>query len=882
MKWVYLFEEGSIKDKDLLGGKGAGLAEMTRVGLPVPPGFTITTKACGEYSKEGESFLKKIEDEIKEGIISIERKTGKKFGSRKNPLLLSVRSGARFSMPGMMDTVLNLGLNDETVEGLSEMMRNERAAWDAYRRFISMFGDIVLGIEREKFDEILGRYTRSRDTLTLSVEQLKNLVKEFKLLVEKERGGFPSDPWEQLLLSIQAVFNSWNNPRATTYRNQYKISHDLGTAVNVQAMVFGNAGEKSATGVAFTRNPSTGEKKIYGEYLMNAQGEDVVAGIRTPLPISELERELPDAYKEFLSTCELLERHFKDVQDLEFTIENGRFYMLQTRVGKRTAPAAVKIAVDMAEEGLISREEALLRVDPSQVDQLLHPRIDSSAEVEVLASGLAASPGTASGEVVFDADEAEKAGAEGKKVILVRMETSPDDIHGLIAAKGVLTSRGGMTSHAAVVARGMGKPCICGCEDIKIDYERREFSVGNRKIRAGEKITIDGTSGNVILGEAPTIEPSLSGEFQQLLSWADDFRKLGVYANADLPEDVKKAREFGAEGVGLCRTEHMFFAPERLPLVQEMILCEKSEERRRILKKLLPIQRSDFKHILLAMEGLPVLIRLLDPPLHEFLPKLEDLLVEVTKLKLENKREELEKKEAMLRRVRALSEFNPMLGLRVCRLGIVYPEIYEMQARAIFEAAGELVKEGKNIDLNIMIPGVCLASEMEVLRKEIERIAGEVEKENGVSLKYKVGTMIELPRACVVADEIAKHAEFFSFGTNDLTQTVLGFSRDDAESKFIPQYLKRGVLKENPFATLDREGVGKLMKLAVELGRRSRGNLSIGICGEHGGDPSSISFCNEIGLDYVSCSPYRVPSARLAAAQAEIRKRMKEEVPDQR
>jgi pyruvate,orthophosphate dikinase len=880
-KYVYFFNEGNIKMKSLLGGKGAGLAEMTGIGLPVPQGFTITTEACIEYTKIGEKLLDRIEPQVMRGIEYTEKKAGKKFGDAENPLLLSVRSGAMFSMPGMMDTVLNLGLNDETINGLIKKTGNEVFAYDAYRRFVTMFGDIVLGIERKKFDGILDAYKERKgvkDAIELDAGTLKEIVVKFKELVKKETGkNFPAEPWEQLRLAIQAVFGSWNNPRAITYRNTYKISHDLGTAVNVQTMVFGNAGANSGTGVAFTRNPSTGEKEIYGEYLMNAQGEDVVAGIRTPKKVSAMKEELPGIYQQFVRTCKLLEKHFRDLQDLEFTIEEGTFYMLQCRNGKRTAQAGVKIAVDMVREGLIKKEEAVLRVDASQLGQLLHRRIDPSAKVSPIAKGLPASPGTATGKVIFDADTAEKAAAKGEKVILTRLETSPDDIHGLIASQGILTSRGGMTSHAAVVARGMGKPCVCGCESIKIDYDKKEFSVGNIVAKEGDVITVDGSAGDVMLGAVPTIEPQLSGEFQEILKWSDQFRRLGVYANADLPSDARKAMEFGAEGVGLCRTEHMFFAPDRLPIVQEMIMAETLEARKSALDKLLPIQRGDFKGILEAMKGFPVLIRLLDPPLHEFLPKAEELLVDITTLRITGKDEEtLKKKEEVLRRVRALSEVNPMLGLRVCRLGIVYPEIYEMQVRAIVEATIELVRGGKKVNLNIMIPGVTHINEMKFTRESAEKIAEEVMKEKGVRIKYRIGTMIEIPRAAVTADEIAQYAEFFSFGTNDLTQTTFGFSRDDAEGKFIPQYLKKGILKDNPFAVLDRDGVGKLMKTCVALGRKARKGISIGICGEHGGDPSSIEFCHEVGLNYVSCSPFRVPVARLAAAQAALRGKVKE------
>lgn len=883
-KYVYEFEEGNIGMKDLLGGKGAGLAEMASMGLPVPPGFTITTEACREYLSRGDKFLKEIEGDVRKAIERLERKTGKKFGGKENPLLLSVRSGAKFSMPGMMDTVLNLGLNDSTVQGLISQSANERFAYDAYRRFLMMFGDIVLKIDRKKFEEIFEGVKKeigARYDVEVDAENLKKVVQKFKELIRRETGkDFPQDPWEQLWLAIKAVFESWNNPRAVTYRNAYNIPHDLGTACNIQTMVFGNFGEKSGTGVGFTRDPSTGENKLYGEYLMNAQGEDVVAGIRTPKKIDEMKKEMPEVYEQLIDVRNKLESHFKDMQDFEFTIENGKLYMLQTRTGKRTAMAAVKIAVDMAKEGLISKEEALMRVDPSELNKLLHPMIDPSAKVEVVAKGLPASPGTACGKVVFDADRAVEEASKGEKVILVRPETTPDDIHGMIAAQGILTSHGGMTSHAAVVARGMGKPCVCGCEEIRVDLDRREFSVKGKVVREGDTITIDGSSGGVILGKVPMIQPKLSGEVEELLKWADEFRKLEVWANADLPVDARRAREFGAQGIGLCRTEHMFFAPDRLPIVQQMIMAESADERKKYLDKLFPIQKEDFKGIFREMHGLPVIIRLLDPPLHEFLPRLEDLLVEVTELRIRGDGEKLREKEEMLKRVRALHEANPMLGLRVCRLGIVYPEIYEMQVKAILSAALEVKREGIDVKPEIMIPGTSHVNEMKFMRDLVDRVAKDVLK--GEELHYKVGTMMEMPRACLTADEIARYAEFFSFGTNDLTQTVFGYSRDDAERSFLPAYLDKGILDSNPFATLDWNGVGKLMKMAIELGRKTRKDLHIGICGEHGGDPKSIEFCHMVGLNYVSCSPFRVPIARLAAAQAAIRGRKEIRVSDQR
>jgi pyruvate,orthophosphate dikinase len=877
-KYVYAFEEGSMEIKNLLGGKGAGLAEMTRIGLPVPPGFTITTEACNEFYAQGEKFPEGLEEQIMDNLSKLEQKIGKKFGSTENPLLVSVRSGAVISMPGMMDTILNLGLNDETVKGLIKQTQDERFAYDCYRRFIQMFGNVVLRIEHYLFEEVIDKFKQERKVVydtELDVSALQGIVEEYKKLVRKEIGeDFPQDPLKQLMLAINAVFASWNNQRAIVYRQINKIPDHLGTAVNVQSMVFGNAGNTSGTGVAFTRNPSTGEKVVYGEYLVNAQGEDVVAGIRTPQPIMKLQEEMPEVFEEFMKICNLLEQHYRDVQDIEFTIEKGKLYLLQTRNGKRTAAAAVKIAVDLVKEGIITKEEALLRVEPEQLDQLLHRRLDPDARVEVLAKGLPASPGAAVGEVVFDADLAEKLGKEGKKVVLVRTETVPDDIHGIVAAQGVLTARGGMTSHAAVVARGMGKPCVCGCEAIKIDYAQKLFKVGDVVVKEGDFITIDGSTGQVMLGEVPTIDPELSAEFQELLSWADEIRVLGVRANADTPEDARKAREFGAEGIGLCRTEHMFMDPKRLPIVQKMILAETLEEREEALAKLLPMQREDFKGILAAMAGLPVTIRLLDPPLHEFLPNEEELLVEVTKLRLQNgDPQEIAEKENLLRKVKALSEFNPMLGHRGCRLGIVYPEIYSMQVKAIIEAVVELKKEGYDVKPEIMIPLVIHSNELDIMRKLTVDTAEKIFKETGVECDYLVGTMIETPRACLTADQIAEFADFFSFGTNDLTQTTFGFSRDDAEGKFLPYYLNNKILPDNPFAVLDRNGVGQLVKLAVDKGRGVKANLKLGICGEHGGEPSSVEFCHTVGLNYVSCSPFRVPIARLAAAQAAVKTR---------
>jgi len=874
-KWVYLFEEGSSGMRDLLGGKGAGVAEMTRAGLPVPPGFTITTECCNAFYESGRKFPKGMWDQALQALKHLERKTGKSFGDPRNPLLVSVRSGAKFSMPGMMDTVLNLGLNAETLQGLAKLTKNERFALDAYRRFIQLFGKIVLGIDGAVFEHALEackqRFGAKTDA-DLQPEALRLLIDEFKGVVRDKAGvDFPEDPYAQLQQAIGAVFSSWNNKRATDYRNYNKISHDLGTAVNVQTMVFGNMGNDSATGVAFTRDPSTGEKELYGEYLPNAQGEDVVAGIRTPHPIAAMKREMPRVYGEFEKIAQRLEKHYRDVQDMEFTIERGTLYMLQTRSGKRTAAAAVKVAVDMVHERLINRQEAVQRVEPGHIDQLLHRRIDPAAKVDVMATGLAASPGAAYGKAVFDADTAEEWAKNGEKVILVRIETNPDDVHGMIAAEGVLTSRGGRTSHAAVVARGMGKPCVAGAESVRVDLTRKQFTAGGRTIKQGEFFTIDGSTGNVVYGQVPMIDPEISGDLEELLRWADQIRRLGVWANGDYPHDAERAREFGAEGIGLCRTEHMFMEQDRLPIVQRMILSETTEERRRELDKLLPVQRGDFYGILKAMRGLPVVIRLIDPPLHEFLPSLEDLLVEVTRAQALGKPEsEYAEQARLLQAVRDLHEQNPMLGLRGCRLGLLFPEIIEMQTRAIIEAAIQLKKERVDVRPEIMVPLIGTAEELKRTREVIDRVAREVIKETGVKLAYKVGTMIEIPRAALTAGQIAEDAEFFSFGTNDLTQTTFGYSRDDAEGKFLLKYVEEKILPVNPFESLDPDGVGRLMEIAVSEGRAARPKLKVGICGEHGGDPSSIAICERLGLDYVSCSPYRVPVARLAAAQARL------------
>jgi len=881
-KYIYFFGEGKAEGKgdmkDLLGGKGAGLAEMTNAGIPVPPGFTITTEMCRYYYKNNKKLPDDFDEELKKYLKKLEKVTNKKFGDPKNPLLVSVRSGAKFSMPGMMDTILNLGLNDEAVKGLAESTGNERFAYDAYRRFIQMFGNVVMGIDKNEFEKILENKKKEKGVhydSELNADDLKEIVEKYKEIYKEKTGEeFPQDPMAQLKRAINAVFESWNNPRAITYRKLNKIPDDLGTAVNIVTMVFGNMGNDSGTGVGFTRNPSTGEKEFYGEYLTNAQGEDVVAGIRTPKPISELEKEMPEVYKQLREITERLEKHYRDVQDFEFTIERGKLYMLQTRTGKRTPLAAVKIAVDMVKEGLITKEEAIMRVEPSQIDQLLHPIIDPKAKVEPVAKGLPASPGAASGKIVFTADKAEELG-KIEPVILVREETSPDDIHGMATAKGILTSRGGMTSHAAVVARGMGKPCVVGCGAIQIDEGRGVMKIKDIELKEEDWITIDGGTGNVMIGKVPTIEAGITGEFKTIMEWADEIRRLGIRANADIPRDAKKAREFGAEGIGLCRTEHMFFAPERLPYVVEMIMAETEEERRKALDKLLPFQKEDFIGLFREMEGYPVIIRTLDPPLHEFLPKREELMVEIALMKERGEPEEkIKEKEKILKRVEQLHEFNPMLGHRGCRLGITYPEITEMQARAIMEAACELAKEGKTVIPEIMIPLVGNVEELKHQKEIVIKVAEEVMKKYGVKIKYMVGTMIEVPRAALTSDEIAKEAEFFSFGTNDLTQMTLGFSRDDV-GKFLFYYLEKKILKDDPFMTLDQNGVGQLVKMGIEKGRKSNPKLEVGICGEHGGDPESIKFCHRVGMNYVSCSPYRIPVAKLAAAQAVVEEKLK-------
>jgi len=910
-KYVYLFAdgqaEGTGKMKDLLGGKGAGLAEMTNAGLPVPPGFTITTEACTAYYATGEKFPEGMLDEARAALSRVEQATGKKFGGAENPLLVSVRSGAKFSMPGMMDTVLNLGLNDETREALARLTGNERFSYDAYRRFIQLFGKIVLGIDSEKFDHKFDEHKKrlgvTEDT-QVGAETLAELIQDYKAIVKKETGkDFPTDPRKQMELAIRAVFASWNGRRARDYRRIHKISDELGTAVNVQSMVFGNMGEDSGTGVAFTRDVATGEKILYGEFLQNAQGEDVVAGIRTPKKIAELKGVMPEVYDQFHQVATRLENHYKDVQDLEFTIERGKLYMLQTRVAKRTGAAAVRIAVEMVNEGVIDRATAVQRVEPGQLDQLLHPMIDPKAPVNVIATGLPASPGAASGKVVFDPDHAEEEAKKGEKVILVRIETSPEDFHGMVAAQAILTARGGMTSHAAVVARGMGKCCVAGCSDLNIDYASKQFAANGVMVKEGDWITLDGSTGRVISGQVPLIAPEVSGDFKTLMEWVNEYRKLGLRANADTPRDAEVAREFGAEGIGLCRTEHMFFEGDRIDSVRQMILSsgdykalevqlnaakaelekaskdKKADAKKRVkeiekkikrpselyhgaLASLLELQREDFAGIFRAMNGYPVTIRTLDPPLHEFVPHDDNTLKELAK------KIKMNFKEAKAR-VAQLHEFNPMLGHRGCRLGIVYPEITEMQARAIFEAAVKVKREGVVVKPEIMIPLVANVNELKLQADVVRRVASEVFEREGESVEYLVGTMIELPRAALTANRIAEVAEFFSFGTNDLTQTAMGLSRDDS-GRFLPFYVEKKIFPDDPFQTLDQEGVGQLLKIGVQHGRSTRPDLKIGICGEHGGDPESVIFCHKVGLNYVSCSPYRVPIALLAAAHAAL------------
>ena len=910
VKRVFFFgggkAEGNGAMKDALGGKGAGLAEMTNLGVPVPPGFTIGTDACNLYYRNRGKLPQDVKTEIAANLAKLERVTGKKLGDPKNPLLVSVRSGAKYSMPGMMDTVLNLGLNDKTVEGVARKSRNPRFAYDSYRRFLMMFSDVVLDLPKSDFEYILDAKKQERavaSDLDLTAEDLMAVCGKFKALVkERAKREFPQDPRIQLELARDAVFRSWNNDRAKYYRKANGIPDDIGTAVNVQAMVFGNMGDDCATGVGFTRNPATGAKEFYGEYLVNAQGEDVVAGIRTPRPIRDMKKELPKVFDQLMRITAKLEKHYKDVQDFEFTIESNSLYMLQTRSGKRTAAAAVRIAVEMVKEKLITKEEALLRLEPRQIDQLLHPVIDPKAKLDVIARGLPASPGAATGAAVFHADKAVEWATEGKDVILVRKETSPDDIHGMDVSRGILTAKGGMTSHAAVVARQMGKTCVAGCDTIDVDETTNRFLVGGKVVREGDFISLNGTTGEVILGKAPLIAPAMTGAFGVFMSWADAVRRLKVRANADTQRDARVARNFGAEGIGLCRTEHMFFAEDRIPIMQEMILARTREDREAALAKLLPMQRDDFKGLYREMKGYPVTIRLLDPPLHEFLPKREALMVEVTKLQLIHAdRSIIEEKKRLLERVEELHEFNPMLGLRGCRLGIYYPEITRMQVRAIFEAACDVTREGIRVYPEVMIPLVSLAGEMRAQKEVVVAVAEETMRRHKKKFPYTVGTMIELPRAALTADEIATEAEFFSFGTNDLTQTTFGFSRDDS-GKFIQHYMNRSelcpqcgtklekslscavckvtytkraenILDADVFATLDQGGVGQLVRMGVEKGRSARPSLKIGICGEHAGDPKSVEFCDRIGLDYVSCSPYLVPIARLAAAQAVLREK---------
>jgi pyruvate,orthophosphate dikinase len=882
-KWVYGFgngrAEGTAAMRDILGGKGAGLAEMANLKLPVPPGFTITTDVCTYYYGNDKKYPKDLRGQVEKALARVGRITGRKFGDETNPLLVSVRSGARASMPGMMDTVLNLGLNDETVETLAKKSGDRRFAYDSYRRFITMYSDVVLGVGHEHFEELLDRHKEQQgytlDT-DLSADDWADLVARYKKRVKDELGqDFPQDPHKQLWGAIGAVFGSWMNQRAITYRKLHNIPENWGTAVNVQAMVFGNMGDTSATGVAFTRNPSTGEKKLYGEFLINAQGEDVVAGIRTPQEISEAARKeagsdkpsmeytLPKAYAELKRIYNVLERHYRDMQDLEFTVEQGKLWMLQTRSGKRTAKAALRIAVELANEGLISKSDAVLRVDPLSLDQLLHPTIDPRAHRRVIATGLPASPGAASGEIVFSPDEAAQLKSDGKKVVLVRVETSPEDIHGMHAAEGILTTRGGMTSHAAVVARGMGKPCVSGAGSLRVDYAAGTMTAGGQSFKKGDHITVDGSTGQVLAGKVEMVEPQLSGEFATLIGWADKVRRLGVRANADTPTDAKTAVRFGAEGIGLCRTEHMFFESDRIQAVREMILADDERLRRAAIAKLLPMQRADFVELFEIMAGRPVTIRLLDPPLHEFLPHGEEEIAEVAAVMGEDPKK-------LAARANELSEFNPMLGFRGCRIAIVYPEIAEMQARAIFEAAIEAAKRaGKLVVPEVMVPLIATKTEFDLVKARIDAMAHAVAKEKNAKVNYQVGTMIELPRASLVADEIAQSAEFFSFGTNDLTQTTFGISRDDAAS-FLGIYTARGILPVDPFVSIDQRGVGELVRIGVERGRGVRPKLKVGICGEHGGDPASIAFCHEAKLDYVSCSPFRVPIARLAAAQAAL------------
>jgi pyruvate,orthophosphate dikinase len=920
-KYVYLFSEGDGADKKLLGGKGAGLCTMTQIGLPVPPGFVISTETCTEYFDERERFPNHLKDQVRQAMAGVEKAMGRGFGDPANPLLVSVRSGAAVSMPGMMDTILNLGLNDKTVQGLARQSGDERFAWDSYRRFISLFAAIALDMDGELFSEAMKNMKRDRqikfDT-DLTTDDLHKLVNVFKQIIKEHYGKpLPADPYEQLSLAIKAVFASWHGKRCIDYRREFKITADMaqGTAANIQAMVFGNLGAQSATGVAFTRDPGTGENTFFGDYLTQAQGEDIVAGIRTPKPIIQLQQEMPQVFEQLMKVREILEKHFREVQDIEFTIEEGKLYMLQTRNAKMNAAASVKTSVDMMEEGVLTKEEGLLRLNPNQLSQMMHRQIDCRFDTAPIATGIGASPGAATGAVVFDADEAEKQAKAGEKVILLREQTKPEDVHGFFAAQGILTAVGGKTSHAAVVARSIGKPCVSGCGDILINPLDKSATIGGHKIVEGTVLTIDGTGGRVWLGEAPTKEPEMSEELDMILRWADDFRKLAIMTNADTPLDALKARKFGAQGIGLCRTERMFNAADRLPLFQELILADSQEDRQTLLEKLTPLQKSDFKAIFRAMEGLPVTVRLLDPPLHEFLPTEEEVERDIENLKLfqttvdnihqlpailkaidpnlgdkihlDNMMvEDLEqlksigidkqaaqKKTEVLRKVRAMREVNPMLGHRGVRLGITYPDIYEMQVEAILEAAGELISENVDVHVEIMVPQVCTAQELKYVQNMIRDIKEKVTAKLGVEIPFKFGTMIEVVRACMRAGRLAEMAEFFSFGTNDLTQATFSFSREDAENKFLPLYNERRILQDNPFEILDVKGVGRLMMIAIEWGRRSRPDLKVGICGEHGGDPAAIEFCHSINMNYVSCSPYRVPIARLAAGQAAIKEK---------
>ena len=883
MKPIYFFDEVDGKNKKLFGGKGTGLIEMTRLGLPVPPGFTITTAVCIQYYDNNKKLPRNLMSEAKRNIQKIERKTDKKFGSLQNPLLVSVRSGAAISMPGMMDTILNLGLNDQTVIGLANTSQNPRFAWDSYRRFVQLFGKVVFGIEDKQFDEILQNAKRQQNVQQdheLSEQSLKKIVSEYKSICQRYTGRpFPADPYQQLELAIEAVFKSWMGERAIVYREKYKITKEIanGTAVNVVAMIFGNMGNDSATGVVFTRNPSDGTKKIFGDYLINAQGEDVVAGIRTPQPIDEMARQLPLTYQQLLKTCEKLERHFKEPQDIEFTVEKGRFYLLQTRAAKMNAAGMIKTSVDMLKERLIKKDKAILRLNPEDLDQLLHKTIDneSAKKFNPLTKGIPASPGAATGVAIFDVKKAVQMGDEGVRVILVREETRPEDVPAFFASVGILTSRGGKTSHAAVVARGMGKPCIVGCNDMRIDYSAKKLLVDSKAILEGDVITIDGSNGNVYVGEIPTVEPKLTDDFKTILRWAQKLKKLGIRANADTPQAAKLARAYGAEGIGLCRTERMFNARDRLPIFVEMIMAKTAPERKQALEKLRLVQKEDFKEILKIMEGHHVTIRLLDPPLHEFLPNIEELLNKIHLLEKKGSTDETTSTQRFLDRAKELAEINPMMGHRGVRIGITYPEIYEMQVRAICEATAELIRDKANVHPQIMVPQVGSINELDYIKKIYYDIKSDVEAKFGIRLKINFGTMLEVVRACLTSDELAKISEFFSFGTNDLTQAVFSFSREDAEGKFLSEYIEKEIIKENPFESLDTSGVGSLMQIAISKGRSVKPNLEIGICGEHGGDPRSVKFCHKAGLSYVSASSHRVPIAILAAAQATLEKQVK-------